>query len=193
MYVKGADDSIDLAQARNDRDTPTSAFRPDSPEAQGLLGERPFLQTLKSPGAAQPAQPAGSGIPAPRFGGGPPLRDDGPTNPWADTSLHQEPPSLDPRSLGGAPQPRLSAPNLIVSTLPLMPRADEPFPGAPPATTKPGWQTSLDGALHRVGHLIETTLTRFRTAPQSTQLAIAIAAGGALLLIVSLILLVMLR
>ena len=199
MYVKGADDSIDRAEAAGARDTPTSAFRADGPEAQGLQDGRPFLQTLKSPGAIPAPPTSGSGIAAPRFGGPPPMREEVPTNQWNDLGAQAEPPSLDapsldPRSLGAAPPPRLSAPNLILATLPLTPRADEPSPAAPPRpTAKPAWQVSLDSALLRVGHLLEDTLKRFRAAPQSTQLAIAIAAAGALLLLLSLILLLMLH
>ena len=48
---------------------------------------------------------------------------------------------------------------------------------------------SLDKALVRVGRLIEEAIKRFRAAPRSTQLAIAIGAGGAALLIFSLFLL----
>ncbi|MFS8070759.1 MAG: serine/threonine protein kinase, partial [Byssovorax sp.] len=65
MYVKGADDSIDRAEAAGPRDTPTSAFRADGPEAQGLQDGRPFLQTLKSPGAIPAPPTSGSGIAAP--------------------------------------------------------------------------------------------------------------------------------
>lgn len=154
--------------------------------------ERPFLQTLKSPGAI------GSGIPAPRFGG-PPSMDDPSTHPWTEGVPNHDPmtsaPTLDPRSMGAIPQPRLSSPNLILSTLPLIPRMDEPYrgPANAAAAPKPAWQVSLDGALTRVGTLLEEWLKRFRAAPQSTQLAIAIACGGAVLLISSLILLLMIR
>ncbi len=196
MYVKGADDTIDRAQPLGDRDTPTSAFRADGPEAQGLRDERPFLQTLRSPGAEPSLQDRGSGIPAPRFGG-PPPRDEGTTHPWSDAGPSYDPmtsaPTLDPRLLGALPQARLSATNLALATLPLSPRREEPFPGLPRPTNKPAWQTSLDRALERVGHLLEDALKRFRTAPQSTQIAIAVAGGGAVLLILTLILLLMIR
>jgi serine/threonine-protein kinase len=199
MYRKAAHDgpdlglALDLRPPTNDRNTPTSAFRTDMPEPSIV---RPFMQTLKSP-AGSPGE-IGSGIPAPRFGG-PPSVDDPSTNPWTEGVPNHDPmtsaPTLDPRSLGGMPQPRLSSPNLILSTLPLIPRMDEPYRGpAPvPGPPKPAWQVSLDRALTGVGTFIEESLKRFRAAPQSTQLAIAIACGGAVLLILSLILLLMIH
>ena len=58
---------------------------------------------------------------------------------------------------------------------------------------KPAWQVSLDSALIRVGHQIEEAHKRYRAAPQSTQLAIAIAAVGVVLLILSLFLLLIMH
>jgi eukaryotic-like serine/threonine-protein kinase len=200
MYVKGAHDgpSLDLdadpRPPRRDRDTPTSAFRADLPLPEPRA-ERPFLQTLKSPGSM--AGESGSGIPAPRFGGPVSIEESSPSNPWTEGVPNHDPmtsaPTLDPRSLGAIPAARLSAPNLILSTLPLIPRMDEPFPGPAAPPNKPAWQASLDRALTRVGSLIEDTLKRFRAAPQQTQLAIAIAAAGAVLLILSLFLLLMIH
>jgi eukaryotic-like serine/threonine-protein kinase len=191
MYVKGAHDA--LAPRPGDRNTPTSAFQTDLHEPKP---DRPFLQTLKSAGPS-PTE-SGSGIPAPRFGG-PPPGEDGPTNPWADGGAPQDPmsignaPTLNLRSSGAAPQAQPSAPNLIFSTPPLVPRVDEPFPGQASPPNKPAWQVSLDSALTRVGALLEDTLKRFRAAPQSTQIAIAVAAGGAVLLTLSLLLLLIMH
>ena len=199
MYMKaahdGPDPDLDLeprAPAR-DRDTPTSAFRADLPLPE-QRPDRQFLQTLKSPGGTQ--NDSGSGIPAPRFGG-PLSGDEGQANSWTEGVSNHDPmtsaPTLDPRSMGAPPMSRVSAPNLILSTLPLIPRMDEPYTGAASPTNKPAWQLSLDRALTRVGSLIEDSVKRFRAAPQSTQLAIAIAAAGAVLLILSLLLLLMIH
>ncbi len=194
MYMKAAHDGPELApRPDKDRDTPTSAFQADMPLPEPRA-ERPFLQTLKSPGGS--SIDPGSGIPAPRFGGPPP--EDGPTNPWTEGVANHDPmtsaPTLDPRSLGAIPQQqRLSAPNLVLSTLPLIPRMDEPYPAEAAPANKPAWQASFDRALTRVGHLIEDAVKRFRAAPQQTQLAIAIAAAGAVLLMLSLLLLLMIH
>jgi serine/threonine-protein kinase len=200
MYRKaahdGPDPDLDLEPAppARDRDTPTSAFRADLPLPE-LRPDRQFLQTMKSPGNGP--DESGSGIPAPRFGGPPPAIEDSQSNAWSEGVPNHDPmtsaPTLDPRSIGAIPMPRLSSPNLILSTLPLIPRMDEPYTGQPAPANKPGWQLSLDRALTRVGSLIEDSIKRFRAAPQSTQLAIAIAAAGAVLLILSLLLLVMIH
>ncbi len=76
------------------------------------------------------------------------------------------------------------------TTQPLSPPRQEPLPGA---VAKPAWQVSLDSALLRVGHFIEDAIKRFRAAPQSTQLAISIAALGAALLFLSLLLLLIMH
>ncbi|MEP7124186.1 MAG: protein kinase [Byssovorax sp.] len=198
MYRKAADDGLDLdvepRAPTRDRDTPTSAFRADLPLPEPRQEPRQFLQTMKSPSGT--LGDSGSGIPAPRFGG-PPSIEDAIPNPWTEGVPNHDPmtsaPTLDPRSIGAIPMPRLSQPNLILSTLPLIPRMDEPYTGPSAPVNKPGWQVSLDKALHRVGALIEDSIKRFRAAPQSTQLAIAIAAAGAVLLILSLLLLVMIH
>jgi serine/threonine-protein kinase len=181
MYVKGAHDSLELPSSLpgGDRNTPTSAFRSDE---EGQPDRSAFLRTLPSPSGLVPAD-RGSGIPAPRFGG-PALGEEGSANAWSEGGMAQAP-TLDPRSIGAIPPARLSAPNLSGTTQPLSPQK-EPSPGA---VARPAWQASLDKALVRVGHLIEEAIKRFRAAPRSTQLAIAIGAGGAALLIFSLFLL----
>jgi eukaryotic-like serine/threonine-protein kinase len=183
MYVKGAHDMLELAPPptppRSERDTPTSAFRADGPEGDF---DRAFLRTLPSPSGLQPPE-SSAGIPtAPRFGA-PAFGDD---QPWSDAGAPQAP-TLDPRSITiGIPQGPPSVASLNNATQPLSPIRQEPLPAAAP---KPAWQVSLDSALVRVGHLIEDAIKRFRAAPQSTQLAISIAAVGAALLFLSLLLL----
>jgi serine/threonine protein kinase len=183
MYVKGAHDMPELPPTppRSERDTPTSAFRADGPEGDF---DRAFLRTLPSPSGLSPAE-SGSGIPAPRFGA-PAFGDD---QPWSDAGAPQAP-TLDPRSLGAIPAPQPSVSSLNNATQPLSPPRQEPSPAA---VAKPAWQVSLDSALLRVGHLIEDAIKRFRAAPQSTQLAISIAAVGAALLFLSLLLLLIMH
>ncbi len=186
MYVKDAHGISPMEQApsNGDRDTPTRAFRTDTADFQP--GQGPELPATPQPAPAMPINLVstgmslpqvplgpmrGSGIPAPTFGGG-------------SAPMPAPPPSYGGASVEGQAPQQTTGP---------LPRPDHSALQALGATAKPAWQVSLDATIKRMDQLVEETTRKVRTAPQSTQIALVIAAGGALLLLLSLFLLIVLH
>ncbi|MEO7331135.1 MAG: protein kinase [Minicystis sp.] len=185
MYVKDAHGLSPMEQAPSnvgDRDTPTRAFRTDTADFTPGHAAQIAAPPMPPPPSSMPINPIatgmnlpqvpvgplrGSGIPAPTFGGSStPL----PAAPYGGAEGH-------PSHLTTGP----------------LPRPEHSALQALGATVKPAWQVSLDAMIKRVEQLVEETVRKVRTAPQSTQIALVIAAGGAMLLLLSLFLLIVLH
>jgi hypothetical protein len=194
MYVKATHGAVEEAPAnprsRGDRDTPTKAY--EAPPG----GDRAFLETMKSAGGDAPQGTAG-GHGQGAYGDGEDTSEAG-WVPGGAGNLNM--PTLSPRGIapgmsGMAYAPTQlppTGPNQILSTMPI----GKPDLASPPlleTKEKPGWQTSLDRALSSSGRFVEQSLQRFRAASQRTQLAIAIAVGGVVTVVLGLMLLWLLR
>jgi len=192
MYVKSTHGAIEEEPASpsssGDRDTPTRAYEPPA--------DRAFLETMKS---AEAPQGAAGGLHTGAYGDGEdaPLPSEAGWIPGGPGNLNM--PTLSPRGIGAPGMTGMAyAPTQLPPTeqgqiLSPMPIGQSDVSYPPEALGKPRWQASLDRALSSTGRVVEQSLQRFRAASQRTQLAIAIAVGGIVTVVLGLLLLWLLR
>jgi serine/threonine-protein kinase len=182
MFVKGVHDEPTAggrpplpSSPSGDRDTPTRAIELP-PQRAAIAATMPSALAMAPEEAPAPE----SGIvaaPGPRFGAPPP------------GELKAPPGALQTMPISALMVPPMPAPAPSFGGTPSMPHI-EPMPMmAPPpfAPPKPGWQVALDRALLGVGTTVNGLLTKFRNAPQNTQIIIVIVSVTALILVVGLI------
>ncbi|MBK8255847.1 MAG: protein kinase [Polyangiaceae bacterium] len=181
------------AAARSDRDTPTemyrSAFGGDRDTPTRALPVHSFADienaarmTAVLPNAPdRPVEAASYGATHRILG------------PEANAALNTSPlphrvETLQSAQVGPAPgvptQPAPSGGEAPRFGPPPEPRATGTFQAASAPLAKPGWQTSLDGALSSVGALLESLVKKVRAQPPPIQYAVLGAGGVAALLVV---------